>query len=936
MAATRALLERDEELASIERALADALDGTGALLTIEGEAGAGKTALLDAAGRQGEAAEMQVLRARGGEFERDFPYGIVRQLFEPPLASSAARDELLGESAAGAAPVFDPTAAPAEGGNPFAIQHGLHGLVAALAESAPLLVLIDDAQWADLASLRALAFVGRRLGGLHVALVLAIRTGEPGEHEALLDELRREPGARMIEPRPLSADAVAVLLADESERLPEDGFAAAARDATGGNPFLLVELVRALDFEQLDGEPVDADRLARVAGPGASRSILARLARLGEPPVATARAVAVLEPNAEARRVAALSGLPPASVAHACERLVVAGLLSDAQPVAFVHPLVRAAVLSEVPTPRRAADHARAARLLSEDGAAVDAVAAHLLLAESGGDEWAVGELRSAAAEALSRGAPLTAVAYLRRALREPPPQPDRRTVSRELGLALLRADDAEGVEVLRALRAAETDPVVRAELATELSIPLALRRPGGEGVAMLEESLREIPDHRSGLGLLLRGQQLLQLLNGMERIPEGLDPGRRSWPDGSTAEGRYLLRQLAFLYAVGFGEMENAVDLLDRIGTDLALYASDVRAGLPANSGLGAMILVDRGEDTREYFTTTIEISKERGSVTGLAATHGMRATGLYAEGDLRQARLDGDIALRLVEPSGIRVHLTNWLFAMLRILVAQGESSAADELLGRLWKGRDPGPGLPGAFVLTSRAELRAASGRHAEARHDFLAAGERVSWLPFANPEVLGWRTGLALSEFALDNEEDAQRLAAEAVRLAREAGGRRGIGLALRVLGTVTPGEEGIQLLRDACDALGGTRARLRHAEALVELGAALRRANQRREAREPLREGLDLAHRCGATPLEERARTELEATGARPRKAVLSGVESLTPSELRVAQMAADGMTNREIAQSLFVTAKTVETHLRHVYQKLDVARAGLAEALDAA
>lgn len=198
--------------------------------------------------------------------------------------------------------------------------------------------------------------------------------------------------------------------------------------------------------------------------------------------------------------------------------------------------------------------------------------------------------------------------------------------------------------------------------------------------------------------------------------------------------------------------------------------------------------------------------------------------------------------------------------------------------------------------------------------------------MRWLPLANPEVIGWRTGLALSEYALGNGEEARRLAAEAVRLAREAGGARGIGLTLRVLGSATVGEEGIELLREATEVLGRTRARLQHAQALVELGAALRRANRRREARAPLREGLDLAHRCGAAALEERARTELTATGARPRKAVLSGVESLTPSELRVARMAAEGMTNREIAQSLFVTAKTVETRLRHVYQKLDVGR----------
>ena len=935
MSASRALLERDEELARIEQVLRSADGNAGGLLTIEGEAGAGKTTLLDTAARRGEEVGMQVLYARGGEFERDFPYGVVRQLFEPLLVASERRDELLSGNGAAAIPVFEPATAPRDGADPFAAQLGLHHLVLALAESAPLLMLVDDAQWADLASLRALAYIGRRLGGQRAALALTVRRGEPGEHESLLDELRREPDALMVDPPPLSTAAVEALVAAEAGRALGDGFAAACRDATAGNPFLLVELMRALDLGQVDGSAGDADRLAELAAAGASRTILARLARLGEPAVATARAVAVLEPNAEARRIAALSGLSLDSVADACERLVVAGLLSDTQPVGFVHPLVRAAVLNEVPSPRLAADHARAARLLSEDGAPGDAVAAHLLLAEPGGDEWVVAELRTAASVALGRGAPAAAISYLRRALREPPPKQDRRAVSRELGLALLRDDHAEGIEVLRAVRAAENDPVVRAQLATELSISLVLRRAGGEGVAMLEESLREIPDHRAGLGLFLHGHLLIHTLSGLEEVPPQIMPEREAWPDGGTAEGRFILRQLAFLYAVGFGPMENVMDLIERTGADLSLYADDVRVGLPAHAGSAAMALADHGDLTFEYFAMAFQLAEERGSVTALSSAHGMRAWCLLGDGDLGAAWVDAESAVRLTEATGLQTMFNSWVSAALRTLVAKGEPAAAEELLARVWQGREPGPGIPGAVLLAARGELRLERGHHAEARHDFLAAAERVRWLPFANPEVIGWRTGLALSEYALSNGEEARRLAAEAVRLAREAGGARGIGLTLRVLGSVTVGEEGIELLREATGVLGRTRARLQHAQALVELGAALRRANRRGEARAPLREGLDLAHRCGAAALEERARTELTATGARPRKTVLSGVESLTPSELRVARMAAEGMTNREIAQSLFVTAKTIETHLRHVYQKLDIAgRTELAIALN--
>jgi len=926
MPVSAVLLEREEELATIERVLEAAASGDGGPLTIEGAAGAGKTPLLDAAAGLGEAKGMTVLRARGGEFEREFAYGVVRQLFEPLLGDPGRRQTLLGGETASAAPVFEPTAAPAQGADPFGVQHGLHKLVARIAEEAPTLLLVDDAQWSDLASLRALVYAGRRLAGLAAALALAVRTGEPGEHEPLLDELRREPGAPMVEPGPLSAGAAAELAAREAGRRPSEDFAAGCCEATAGNPFLLVELLHGIESGMAEDGECGAERLAELAAAGASRSILTRLARLGERSTAVARAVAVLEPNAEARLVAALTGLPAEEVAAESEGLVAARLLTDSRPVAFVHPLVREAVLSEVPAPRRAADHARAARLLDEDGASIDTVAAQLLLAEPAADPWAVAELREATVAALGRGAPEAAVSYLRRALREPPPKAERLEVSRELGVALLRADEPEGIEVLRAVRSALDDPLARAEIAAELSVSLAFRRPGGEGVALLEESLAEVEDQETEIGLSLRAHLVGQAMTGLDYLPTAIRAEPGELPDGDSLAGRMLLRGLGYLEALGHGSIESAVELIERAGLDHATLDADAFAGQPSPNGLAGLALADRSDLSEELFEVTISASKRRGTTVGLAASYGFRGFCRFGEGRLRDARADAELGLRLVRQVQMRVALGAWLSVALKTLVASGELDVAQALLDDVWQGREPGPGIPGAILLIARGELRQAGGRHAEARHDYLAAAERVRWLPYANPEVLGWRTGLATAEAALGNEEEARRLAAEALALAREAGGERGIGITLRIQGAVTGGSEGIELLREASEILADPRARLQHAHALADLGAALRRANRRKEAREPLRKALDLAHRCGAAPLEERARTDLEATGARPRKAVLSGVDSLTPSELRVAQMAADGMTNPEIAQSLVVSRKTVETHMRHVFQKLDVNR----------
>ena len=412
---TTALLEREAELDTIESLLAAAGSGSGQLLTIEGEAGAGKTSLLEATGRLANERGMRVLRARGGEYERDFPYGVVRQLFEPMLLFDEAwRAELLAGSAALAAPVFDLQAARREDTDPLAIQHGLYWLTADLAASSPTVLLVDDAQWADLASLRAFVYAGRRLEGLSMLVAFTVRTGEPGGHEELIDQLRGQPTASLVEPAPLSARAAQELAAAEVGARPSEQFAGACREATAGNPFLLVQLLRSLDGAQLDSSPDCAGGFMEKATAGISRSIISRLRKLGEHSVTVARAVAVLEPNAETRLVGELAGLAEDVVAESFELLIRARLLSDSRPVAFAHPLVREVVLSEVATPRRAADHSRAARLLDRDSTDPDAVAAHLLLAEHGGEAWvgrspADGRGRGARARRARGGGPLPA-----------------------------------------------------------------------------------------------------------------------------------------------------------------------------------------------------------------------------------------------------------------------------------------------------------------------------------------------------------------------------------------------------------------------------------------------------------------------------------------------------------------------------------------------
>lgn len=195
---------------------------------------------------------------------------------------------------------------------------------------------------------------------------------------------------------------------------------------------------------------------------------------------------------------------------------------------------------------------------------------------------------------------------------------------------------------------------------------------------------------------------------------------------------------------------------------------------------------------------------------------------------------------------------------------------------------------------------------------------------------------WRSTAALAAAAVGERAEAERLCAEELELVRAGGLPREIGIALRTAGLLERDERQIALLAEAVATLEHSQCTLELIRALVDLGAAVRRAGRRHDAREPLERALDLASARGATALSERAREELLAAGARPRRAALRGVDSLTPSELRVARLAAEGLRNREIAEALFVTGKTVDYHLHHVYQKLDTTRDGLAGALAAA
>ena len=332
-------------------------------------------------------------------------------------------------------------------------------------------------------------------------------------------------------------------------------------------------------------------------------------------------------------------------------------------------------------------------------------------------------------------------------------------------------------------------------------------------------------------------------------------------------------------------------------------------------------LTVAGRFAEASEVFGLAISAAQRQGNLLNLAALPLYRGFLRLQLGELLAAEEDirpfDDVAFE--DMPIFRTYRAGFLA---ELLLERGEIAGAEgAVAGQV---DDVPPGHTLHFLLT-RARTRLESGNYEQAARDCFAAGSVADSLGIENPAYYGWwRSQAALALRHLGREDEARQLASEELDLSRRWGAERAIGVSLRALGLVEGGKSGEQWLREAVQVLAGSPARLEHARALVDLGALLRRDNRRSEARKLLRQGVELAHQCGATALVTRGNDELAATGAHRRTILRSGLDELTASERRVAQMAAEELSNKEIAQALFVTVKTVEQHLGRVYRKLDI------------
>ncbi|MDX8150597.1 AAA family ATPase [Patulibacter brassicae] len=920
----RGLLERERELGALATAVDAAAAGDGRALLVLAGAGLGKTALTDATAALAASAGLRVLRARGAEVERGFAFGVARQLLEREVrglddleARDAARLGLAALDLEATAAV-DPDAA-------HGLLHGLYWLVASLVERrGPLALVVDDLHWADPPSQRAMLHLARRLDGLGVLLVLAARD----EADPELDALRREPAIERLAPVALGPDATTELLQRLAGAPADPGAGAACHRLSGGNPFLIRESVLALRREGRPADEAALTALARSAPEPLRREVMLRVSALGPDAVAVARAAAVLDQDTDLRRLAELAGCSRERAAEAVGRLAGAQVLDGDVAPRFVHPLLRSAVHGDITAVERAVLHERAGRLLLAHGAARSRAAVHLALAEPGADPEVAALLHDAGRDALAKGAPATAAELLGRADAEPPPAARRAAVLLDLGRAELALGEpaAAAAHLARGLAACD-EPAGRAELAVHLGRAL-VEAEGPDAAVRALDAAEEGLDEAGAMRVAVERTTLAFF------VPDRVAEARRALERHARLPGTAPVQRVALAnaaLALAFDPEERAATartLARRALGDGALAAAIGTESPAWGQACYAAAFAEDLDTVERESHGAVDEGRRRGAPLALVAGHLGLAMVRLARGELAGAVAAGDAVLAAAPELPATVVVRRWVTSGVRslaeALVAGGDLGRADAVVAAQ-EDEDDGdqPELDRALVRYARAVVAEGAGDHDRAWHEarrFGAVCAAAGYLERPSP----WRLVAARAAHARDDADAARSLAAEELALARRWGAPGALAAALRTTALVDGSVDRTAVLEEARALLDGGPLALERARVLVDLGVAHRRAGRRRDAREALEAGMDLAARCGALPLAGAARAELLVLGARPRRYWATGAQSLTATQLRIAELVAQGLTNRQIAQAAFISQKTAETHVSAVLRKLGV------------
>jgi DNA-binding CsgD family transcriptional regulator len=898
-AQTGRLFGRQRERALLERLLDTARDSHGPVLVVHGDPGVGKTALLEYTVEAGE--DFRVVRTAGVEGEMELDYAALQQLCAPTLEFI---ERLPGPQRDALSVAFGLSSGQAP--SPFLVGLAVLGLLSEAAEQQPLLCVVDDAQWLDGASARALSFVARRLLAERIALVFGTRAMDIGL--ARFPQLRVEPLGRR--------DARALLDSVLAARLDESVLERIIAE-TGGNPLALLELPRGLTPGQLAG----GFRLpaALPLSTGIEQSFMRRLARLPR----DARRLLLLaaaEPVGDPAllwRAAQQLGIPE-TAAHAPES---EGLLTLDGAVAFRHPLVRSAVYGAAEPHKRREAH-RALADATDPQIDPDRRAWHRAQAASVPDEEVATELERSAVRAQARGGFAAAAAFLERAAAltpAPVPRAQRALVAAQTKYRAGALDDALGLLSSTEVGALDELDGARVEL---LRAQIAfVSTHGSDAPTMLLEAARRL----TPLSPTLASETYLEALSAAMFAGRLAAPGASALDVARAAKAaarRPLLRGPELLLdglATFFCESyEAAVPILRR-----AQDAFDI-GGLPVSEQLrwkwlATVSSVHLWDDGRWEAISErhVQIARETGALGELPLALSQRVYAHLFAGELTTAAALVDEIRAAAEATGSNLAP----YGALGLVALRGREpdavSLIDDSRGDVTR-RGEGIGL--SVLDWAQAVLYNGLGRYEEAR----AAALRASEYPY-NLSASNWGM-VELIEAAVraGTPELAAAARSRLADTARATGTDWALGVAARSEALLVEDQRADDLYLEAVDRLGRTRIAVDLARAHLLYGEWLRRRRRRLDARKQLRMAHDLFSDFGLEAFAERARVELEATGEHARRRAVDTLGQLTPQEAHISRLVAQGNTNREIAAQLFISPSTVEYHLRKAFRKLGV------------
>lgn len=926
MPSTEGLVGREAELALAAAAVRELSAGRASVLTIEGEAGIGKTRLVQSVVDDARSRGAAVCSGQAHPFERTRPFGVLADALDLSRRSADPRKAAIGALLAG-----QDAGVPARptGDVQYRVVEEIVDLVETLSAERPVLLVAEDIHWADSASLLAILSVTRQLPLAALLVVVTVRPSPlPAEVVRLLDDLAAG-GARTLRLRPLKPDDVAVLAADMLRASPGPALTAMLAKA-GGNPLWVVAMLRSLaDGGMLhrDGDSVEPTTFELPASLG--DLVVRRLRHLPTTTLELLQVTAVLGDAVSLRDVAAVARRPPAEVVGQLRDAFDAQLLDEADDrVVFRHQLVHDAIYQHVPPPARRLLHREAAVALMAAGADPLDVADHLMLGAERGDVQAVTWLRAAAREASAR-APLVAVELMRRAeALLPDGHPDADLVSSEVVQALLRAGkvaeaSARAEAVLARQHAAEVDTPLRLALLGAL----ALQNRAAELIAVAETSL-------AGLGLkpaeqvpMLAQQSWASTYLGDPRAGESAagralgiaeqagDPAMTVWAltallvavgrQGRYGEALAHARRAAVLAAESHDT--RSLPLQPKLFLGLALFDCD----LVGDARLAFREALDDEFGSGWWLSDALMADAQASFVLGEwdDAVPGLIAGGQAAQEKCNQLLESQSLAYRTIIATG------------------QGDLATANELAAGLAESLQGGELSYNAGILTfAVAGLKEAEG-DAQGAYDLLlrcwrfdAARECRYYHRCLAPDLVRLALGLGHRDVAA---EVADTVAA-GVALSPEVPTVRSLALRCQGLldGEVEPMFEAVALARQA-------PLLVEHAGACEDAARLLTHGGRQGEAAALLVEALERHEQAGADAWARRVRVQLRAIGVRPaprgsRDRPSLGWESLTATERAVSRLVAEGLTNGAVARRLYISPHTVNTHLRHVFAKLDV------------